>query len=150
LISAYGFSIVEIVRENPKKKALHFGGIKGQAIRERYMEMTMWPMTRRIRTVTSRVSLFSQISAPTRFNTTSRIRKVSFFATQFALIALVVTSRAAFEDMRSKGLVQPDAAFAGHLLGGFSALVAVANILPDSSLVDIVFIAAISQSDHAA
>jgi len=40
LISAYGFSIVEIVRENPKKKTIHFGGIKGQAIRERYMEMT--------------------------------------------------------------------------------------------------------------
>ena len=35
LISAYGFSIVEIVRENPKKKTIHFGGIKGQAIRER-------------------------------------------------------------------------------------------------------------------
>jgi fatty acid synthase subunit beta len=38
--SAYGFSIVEIVRENPKKKTIHFGGIKGQAIRECYMEMT--------------------------------------------------------------------------------------------------------------
>ena len=39
LISAYGFSIVETVRENPKKKTIHFGGIKGQAlpIRERYM-----------------------------------------------------------------------------------------------------------------
>ncbi len=32
LISAYGFSIVQ---ENPKKKTIHFGGIKGQAIRER-------------------------------------------------------------------------------------------------------------------
>lgn len=41
--------------------------------------------------------------------------------------------------MRSKGLVQPDAAFAGHSLGEFSALAAVADILPNSSLVDIVF-----------
>ncbi len=32
LISAYGFSIVQ---ENPKKKTIHFDGIKGQAIRER-------------------------------------------------------------------------------------------------------------------
>jgi fatty acid synthase subunit alpha, fungi type len=32
LISAYGFSIVEIVRDNPKTKTIHFGGIKGQAI----------------------------------------------------------------------------------------------------------------------
>jgi fatty acid synthase subunit alpha len=47
------------------------------------------------------------------------------FATQSVQIALVVTSRAAFEDMRSKGLVQPGAAFAGHSLGEFSALAAV-------------------------
>jgi acyl transferase domain-containing protein len=32
LISAYGFSTVEIVRENPKTKTIHFGGIKGQVI----------------------------------------------------------------------------------------------------------------------
>jgi hypothetical protein len=35
-------------------------------------------MTRRIKTVTSRVSLFSQISVSTRFNTLSRIRKDLF------------------------------------------------------------------------
>jgi fatty acid synthase subunit alpha, fungi type len=40
LISAYGFSIVEIVCENPKKKTIHFGGIRGQAICECYMEVT--------------------------------------------------------------------------------------------------------------
>jgi hypothetical protein len=38
------------------------------------------------------------------------------FATQFVRIALVLTSRAAFKDMRSKGLVQPGATFAGHSL----------------------------------
>jgi malonyl CoA-acyl carrier protein transacylase len=47
-------------------------------------------------------------------------------------------SRAAFEDMHSNGLAQPGAAFAGHSLGEFSALAAVADILPNSSLVDIV------------
>jgi fatty acid synthase subunit alpha len=41
--------------------------------------------------------------------------------------------------MCSKGLVQPGAAFTGHSLGEFSALAAVADILPNSSLVDIVF-----------
>ena len=57
-------------------------------------------------------------------------------ATQFVQIALVVMSRAAFEDIHSKGLVQPDAGFAGC---EFSALASVADILPNSSLVDIVF-----------
>jgi malonyl CoA-acyl carrier protein transacylase len=41
--------------------------------------------------------------------------------------------------MRSKGLVQPGAAFAGHSLCEFSALAAAADILPNSSLVGIVF-----------
>jgi fatty acid synthase subunit alpha, fungi type len=39
LLAVYGFSIVEIVKDNPKEKTIHFGGIKGQAIRQRYMDM---------------------------------------------------------------------------------------------------------------
>ena len=38
-----------------------------------------------------------------------------------------------------KALSQPDAAFAGYSLGEFSALASVADILPNSSLVDVVF-----------
>jgi malonyl CoA-acyl carrier protein transacylase len=71
------------------------------------------------------------------------------FATQFPQIALVIMSRAAFEDMHSKVLVQPGAAFAGHALGEFSALAAVANVLPNSSLVDIVFYRGLT-TQHAA
>jgi fatty acid synthase subunit alpha, fungi type len=82
--------------------------------------------------------LFADISVRTLQHTFTHPKGL-LFATQFAQIALVVTSRAAFEDMRSKGLVQPGAAFAGHSLGEFSALAAVADILPNSSLVDIVF-----------
>ncbi|KAH9964332.1 acyl transferase domain-containing protein, partial [Lactifluus volemus] len=95
-----------IVRENPKTKTIHFGGIKGQAIRERYMEMTYDTIDRA-----------GNIKTPV-----VRRYKPLLFATQFAQIALVIMSRAAFEDMRSKGFVQPDAAFAGHSLGEFSAL----------------------------
>ena len=32
LLAVYGLSIVEIVKDNPKEKTIHFGGIKGQAI----------------------------------------------------------------------------------------------------------------------
>ena len=62
-------------------------------------------------------------------------------ATQFAQIALVIMSRAAFEDILSKGLVQPDAGFAGYSLGELFALASVADIMPNSSLVGIMFIA---------
>ena len=61
------------------------------------------------------------------------------FATQFAQIALVVTEKAAFEDMRAKGLIQDGAPFAGHSLGEYSALASIAEVLPISALVDVVF-----------
>jgi hypothetical protein len=58
------------------------------------------------------VSLFSQIPTYAHFKTLSRIRK-----DLFSPLNAVITSCAALEDMRSKGLVQPGAAFAGHSLG---------------------------------
>jgi len=39
LLAVYGFSSMEIVKDNPKEKTIHFGGIKGQAIRQRYIKM---------------------------------------------------------------------------------------------------------------
>ena len=35
LLAVHGFSIVEIVKDNPKEKTIHLGGIKGQAFRQR-------------------------------------------------------------------------------------------------------------------
>jgi fatty acid synthase subunit beta len=60
------------------------------------------------------------------------------FATQFAQIALVVTEKAAFEDMRVKGFIQKDCAFAGHSLGEYSALASITDVLHISAL-DVVF-----------
>jgi fatty acid synthase subunit alpha len=37
-LAVYGFSIIEIVKDNPKEKTIHFGGIKGQDIRQRYTQ----------------------------------------------------------------------------------------------------------------
>ena len=47
-------------------------------------------------------------------------------------------SHAAIKNLCSKGFVQPDAAFAGHS-HGFPAFASVADILPNSSLIDDVF-----------
>ena len=58
------------------------------------------------------------------------------FGTQFAQIALVVTAKAAFEDMRIKEFVQKDCAFSGHSLGEYSVLASIADVLPVSSLIE--------------
>ncbi|KAI0311286.1 acyl transferase domain-containing protein, partial [Amylostereum chailletii] len=136
LLAVYGFSIVDIVKNNPKEKTIHFGGIKGQAIRQRYMDMTYDAMDKdgNIKTL----PLFSDINVRTPQYTFSHPSGLPF-ATQFAQIALVVTERAALEDMRSKGLVQQNCAFAGHSLGEYSALASIADVLPTAALVDVVF-----------
>jgi fatty acid synthase subunit alpha len=136
LLAVYGFSIVEIVKDNPKEKTIHFGGIKGQAIRQRYMDMT-YDTTDKDGNVKT-LPLFGDINARTPKYTFSHPSGL-LFATQFAQIALVVTEKAAFEDMSYKGFVQKDCAFAGHSLGEYSALASIADVLPISSLVDVVF-----------
>ncbi|GAA5924777.1 hypothetical protein JCM1841_004145 [Sporobolomyces salmonicolor] len=132
----YGFSILEIVRTNPKEKTVHFGGLKGQATRQKYMEMT-YTTTDKDGNVKT-LPLFGDIDLRTSRYTFSSPTGL-LYATQFAQIALVVTEKAAFEDMRAKGLVQPSCAFAGHSLGEYSALASIADILPISALVDVVF-----------
>ena len=82
--------------------------------------------------------LFGDINVRTPKYTFSHLTGL-LFATQFAQIALVVTEKVAFEDMRLKGFVQKDCAFAGHSLGEYSALASTADVLPVSSLVDVVF-----------
>ncbi|KAF8969171.1 fatty acid synthase [Flammula alnicola] len=136
LLAVYGFSIVEIVKDNPKEKTIHFGGIKGQAIRQRYMDMTYDTMDKDGRVKT--LPLFADIDVRTPKYTFSHPNGL-LFATQFAQIALVVTEKAAFEDMRMKGFVQKDCAFAGHSLGEYSALASIADVLHISALVDVVF-----------
>ena len=135
-LAVYGFSIVEIVKDNPKQKTVHFGGIKGQAIRQRYMDMSYDTMNKDGNVKT--LPLFADIDVRTPKYTFSHPNGL-LFATQFAQIALVVTEKAAFEDLRMKGFVQKDCAFAGHSLGEYSALASIADVLPISSLVDVVF-----------
>ncbi|KNZ45529.1 fatty acid synthase subunit beta [Puccinia sorghi] len=132
----YGFSIPKIDRNNPKEKVVHFGGIKGHGIRQRYMEMT-YQTTDKDGNVKI-FPLFGDIDLRTSRYTFSFPTGL-LYATQFTQIALVVTEKAAFEDLREKGLVQEGAPFAGHSLGEFSALTSIAGVLPIASLVDVVF-----------
>ena len=60
-------------------------------------------------------------------------------ATQFTQPALTLMEKASFEDMRAKGLVQSNSSFAGHSLGEYSALAALAEVMPIESLVSVVF-----------
>ena len=136
LTSVYGFSIVDIVKNNPKELTIHFGGIKGQAIRQRYMDLTYDTVDDNGNVKT--LPLFGDIDLYTTSYTFSHPQGL-LFATQYTQIALVVTEKAAFDDMKAKGLIDSTASFAGHSLGEYSALAAIADVLPISALADVVF-----------
>jgi enoyl reductase-like protein/malonyl CoA-acyl carrier protein transacylase/acyl dehydratase len=132
----YGFSILEIVRNNPKEKTVHFGGPKGNAIRQNYMSMTYDVIEQDGSTKT--LPLFPAINERTTFYT-FRSPNGLLSATQFTQPALTLMEKAGFEDMRAKELIQANCAFAGHSLGEYSALASIGDVLPIESLVDVVF-----------
>ncbi|GAB7357067.1 hypothetical protein MBLNU459_g7883t1 [Dothideomycetes sp. NU459] len=132
----YGFAITNIVKNNPKELTIHFGGPRGKAIRQNYMSMTF-------ETVSADGSIKSEkIFKEINEHTTSytyRSPTGLLSATQFTQPALTLMEKASFEDMLSKGLVQRDSSFAGHSLGEYSALAALAEVMPIESLVSVVF-----------
>ncbi|KAG1439887.1 hypothetical protein G6F46_013901 [Rhizopus delemar] len=92
----YGFSILEIVRTNPKEKVVHFGGLRGKKIRQNYMSMTYDIVDADGTTKT--LPLFPSINERTAFYT-FRSPTGLLFATQFTQPALTLMEKAAFEDM---------------------------------------------------
>jgi fatty acid synthase subunit beta len=115
---------------------VHFGGPRGKAIRQNYMSMTF--ETVGADGATKSEKIFKEINE----NTTSytyRSPTGLLSATQFTQPALTLMEKASFEDMQSRGLVQRDSVFAGHSLGEYSALAALADVMPIESLVSVVF-----------
>ncbi|EEH21369.2 hypothetical protein PABG_03585 [Paracoccidioides brasiliensis Pb03] len=135
-IENYGLSIINIVKNNPQELTIHFGGPRGKIIRQNYMSMTF-------ETVNADGSIKSErIFKDVNENSTSytyRSPTGLLSATQFTQPALTLMEKASFEDMRSKGLVQRDSSFAGHSLGEYSALAALADVMSIESLVSVVF-----------
>jgi fatty acid synthase subunit beta len=132
----YGLSIIDIVKNNPKELTVHFGGPRGKAIRQNYMSMT-FETVNADGTIKSE-KIFKEVDETTT-SYTYRSPAGLLSATQFTQPALTLMEKASFEDMRAKGLVQRDSSFAGHSLGEYSALAALADVMPIESLVSVVF-----------
>jgi len=132
----YGFAITNIVKNNPKELTIHFGGARGKAIRKNYMDMTFETVAADGSIKSEKI--FKEITEDTA-SYTYRSPTGLLSATQFTQPALTLMEKASFEDMLAKGLVQRDSSFAGHSLGEYSALAALAEVMPIESLVSVVF-----------
>jgi fatty acid synthase subunit beta, fungi type len=131
-----GFAITNIVKNNPKELTIHFGGPRGKAIRQNYMAMTFETVAADGSIKSERI--FKDINEHTP-SYTYRSPTGLLSATQFTQPALTLMEKASFEDMKSKGLVPRDSTFAGHSLGEYAALAALADVMPIESLVSVVF-----------
>ncbi|KAK3324294.1 acyl transferase domain-containing protein [Cercophora scortea] len=136
LMDTYGFAITNIVKNNPKELTIHFGGPRGKAIRQNYMAMTFETVAPDGSIKSERI--FKEIDERTT-SYTYRSPTGLLSATQFTQPALTLMEKASFEDMKAKGLVPRDSTFAGHSLGEYSALAALADVMPIESLVSVVF-----------
>ncbi|KAI9805514.1 MAG: hypothetical protein M1825_000765 [Sarcosagium campestre] len=132
----YGFSITNIVKNNPKELTIHFGGPRGKKIRQNYMAMTFETVAGDGSVKSEKI--FKEVGEDTS-SYTYKSPTGLLSATQFTQPALTLMEKASFEDMLAKGLVQKDSSFAGHSLGEYSALAALAEVMPIESLVSVVF-----------
>lgn len=135
-VDNYGFSILDIVKNNPNELTVHFGGAKGRRIRDNYILMMFETVgdDGEIRAE----KIFKDISHTTTSHTFVSPTGL-LLATQFTQPALTLMEKASYEDIKAKGLVPLDVMFAGHSLGEYSALSSLANVMPIESLVDVVF-----------
>lgn len=136
-LESYGFSIINIVKNNPKEFTVHFGGAQGKAIRENYMGMMFETIDETDGSVKSE-KIFKEITEDTDAYTFKSDTGL-LSATQFTQPALTLMEKASFEDMKSKGLIDEGSSFAGHSLGEYSALASLADVMPVENLVDVVF-----------
>jgi len=117
--SSKGFSILKIIKENPKELTIHFRGRAGQKILANYLKMKTETVTadgqRRSATVIPNLT-------PDSTSYTFTETRGLLYATQFAQPAILLVEKAILEHLRSQGLVQEGAKFAGHSLGEFGAL----------------------------
>lgn len=126
----FGFSLLHIVRENPKTLTIHFKGKRGRRVRENYLAMV------------------DELKDPSVLGNTLNPQSTSYtfhktqgilYSTQFAQPALVVMEMAQFQHLRVRGMIQRDAHYAGHSLGEYSALGTFTTFMSFEALLDLVF-----------
>ncbi|KAL2823455.1 acyl transferase domain-containing protein [Aspergillus cavernicola] len=136
LYDSYGWSVLDIVRNNPKSLTIHFGGRHGRQIRRRYLSITtevMLPNGRR----TQKPVLAGLTAASVSY--TFRHPRGLLYSTQFAQPAILLFEAAAFAELHAKGYVSEGAVYAGHSLGEFGALSALSRSIPAGALVELAF-----------
>ncbi|KAJ1900227.1 fatty acid synthase alpha subunit Lsd1, partial [Kickxella alabastrina] len=122
LRDAYGVSLLHVVRNNPRSATVHFAGPRGARVR-----------------AALRALLPAEIAPDAASHAFTSPRGL-LHATQFSQAALLVAAVAEAEHLRARGAFPADAAFAGHSLGEFAALAAVARLFSAEAAATVGFV----------
>ncbi|CAK4034468.1 aflB fas-1 fatty acid synthase beta subunit [Lecanosticta acicola] len=125
----FGFSILKIVRENPERLRVKFGGKRGRIVRNNFLSMTG---------ETERKCAVPGVT-PLSLEHTFFEQRGLLFSTQFSQPALLLMELAEFEHLRHTGVIKEDAPFAGHSLGEYAALGACTSFMPLEHLLELLF-----------
>ncbi|KAJ2839351.1 fatty acid synthase alpha subunit Lsd1 [Coemansia sp. 'formosensis'] len=135
----FGFSILDIIRKNPREYTVRFGGLNGARIRRNYMEFQQ-----RVYGESGEpgdykyVPLFPEVTE-TALSYTFRSPTGLLNATQFAQPSIMLFDVAVANDLRSRGLFDETSILTGHSLGEYGAL-AVYGVMTLEDIIDITFI----------
>jgi fatty acid synthase subunit beta len=136
LESNAGWSILNLVRENPKEITIHFRGPQGRKVLGNYLAMNSEVVSSDGSTRV--VPILPGLTSSSTSYTFSEPRGL-LQATQFAQPAILLLEKATMQHMQANGLIQDDALFAGHSLGEFGALYSMAEFGDFKSMLSIGF-----------
>lgn len=135
-VTLTGFSILKIVRENPKELTINSGGPRGRYVREKYMSITVENSGANGEVSTQRI--FKEIDENTR-SYTHRAPNKLLYSTQFAQPALTLMTKARFAALKVRSLIPNGSTFAEHSLGEYAALSAFSECMRIEDLITLVF-----------
>jgi len=123
LLHKYGFSILDIVQNNPKRLKISFMGIAGHHIRKSWASLKVHNPAAASGEESYR-HLYPGAMDPHSDGIEFYSEEGLLFQTQFQQPAILLTEKSAFEDLRSRGAIieGTDSRFAGHSLGEYSAI----------------------------
>lgn len=148
LRETYGFSILEIVKNNPKTLTVSFEDTPaGREMKRRYLALGLLKMTSTGEDNSSAASMAEVASRATDAELARLPNSYTYlgsegllYATQFQQPAILLQETAAFVDLRSRGLVQSTAKLAGHSLGEYCTLAACLQNAQIAPLAEVVFL----------